>query len=74
MEREKERKQSCICIYFILNRVDTLRREINIALVGKYTTLEDSYTSVAKALQHAAISAGYKVNIIVSPFSLFESY
>uniref|UniRef100_A0A0V0G503 CTP synthase n=1 Tax=Triatoma dimidiata TaxID=72491 RepID=A0A0V0G503_TRIDM len=48
----------------IADRVDTLRREINIALVGKYTTLEDSYTSVAKALQHAAISAGYKVNII----------
>uniref|UniRef100_T1IDV3 CTP synthase n=1 Tax=Rhodnius prolixus TaxID=13249 RepID=T1IDV3_RHOPR len=48
----------------IAERVDTLRREINIALVGKYTTLEDSYTSVAKALQHAAISAGYKVNII----------
>ncbi|KAK9496739.1 hypothetical protein O3M35_013028 [Rhynocoris fuscipes] len=47
----------------IADRVDTLRREINIALVGKYTTLEDSYTSVAKALQHAAISSGYKVNI-----------
>ncbi|KAL1140767.1 hypothetical protein AAG570_000697 [Ranatra chinensis] len=47
----------------IAERVDTLRREINIALVGKYTKLEDSYTSVTKALQHAAISIGYKVNI-----------
>lgn len=47
----------------IAERVDTLRKDINIALVGKYTTLEDAYTSVAKALQHAAIAVGYKVNI-----------
>uniref|UniRef100_A0A0A9WCM9 CTP synthase n=2 Tax=Lygus hesperus TaxID=30085 RepID=A0A0A9WCM9_LYGHE len=48
----------------IADRVDTLRKELNIALVGKYTTLEDSYASVAKALQHAAVTAGFKVNII----------
>lgn len=47
----------------IAERVDTLRKDINIALVGKYTTLEDAYTSVSKALQHAAIAVGYKVNI-----------
>jgi hypothetical protein len=48
--------------------VDTLHRVVNIALVGKYTKLEDSYTSVSKALQHAAITAGYKLNIKVWNF------
>lgn len=47
----------------LARRVDTTRREVNIALVGKYTKLEDSYASVAKSLQHAAIAAGYKLNL-----------
>lgn len=44
-------------------RVDSLRKDVNIALVGKYTTLEDAYASVSKALQHAAVAVGYRVNI-----------
>ncbi|XP_044727134.1 CTP synthase 2 [Chrysoperla carnea] len=47
----------------LAERVDTLRKEVNISLVGKYTKLEDSYTSVTKALQHAAIAVGYKLNL-----------
>lgn len=47
----------------LARRVDTLRKEVNIALVGKYTRLQDSYASVSKSLQHAAIAAGYKLNI-----------
>ncbi|GLH10259.1 CTP synthase [Gryllus bimaculatus] len=47
----------------LAERVDTLRKDVNIALVGKYTKLEDSYASVTKALQHAAICAGYKLNL-----------
>lgn len=47
----------------LAERVDTLRKEVNIALVGKYTKLEDSYASVTKALQHAAVCAGYKLNL-----------
>lgn len=47
----------------LAERVDLLRKEVNIALVGKYTKLEDSYASVLKALQHAAIEAGYKLNV-----------
>ncbi|XP_014277610.1 CTP synthase 2 [Halyomorpha halys] len=47
----------------LADRVDSLRKEINIALVGKYTTLEDAYASVSKALQHAAVAVGYRVNI-----------
>jgi CTP synthase len=47
----------------LARRVDTLRREVTIALVGKYTKLEDSYASVSKSLQHASIAAGYKLNL-----------
>ncbi|XP_075971798.1 CTP synthase [Anticarsia gemmatalis] len=47
----------------LARRVDHLRKEVNIALVGKYTKLEDSYASVTKALQHACIAAGCKLNL-----------
>lgn len=47
----------------LARRLDTTQRECNIALVGKYTKLEDSYASVSKALQHAGLFIGYKVNI-----------
>lgn len=45
----------------LANRIDNLRHDVNIALVGKYTRLEDSYTSVTKALQHAANAVGFNV-------------
>lgn len=47
----------------LARRVDTLRKEVNISLVGKYTKLEDSYASISKSLQHASITAGYKLNL-----------
>lgn len=47
----------------LANRVDNTRGEVKISLVGKYTKLEDSYASVSKSLQHAAIAAGYKLNL-----------
>lgn len=37
--------------------------EVNIALVGKYTELEDAYFSVREALAHAGLSQGCTVNI-----------
>ncbi len=42
----------------LINTVDTLKEEIEIALVGKYVSLEDAYLSVKEALKHA----GYKYN------------
>ena len=47
----------------LADRIDHLRNEVNIALVGKYTKLEDSYASVTKALQHSCIQVGYKLNL-----------
>lgn len=37
---------------------------INIALVGKYVSLHDSYLSVIKSLEHAAMACCRKLNII----------
>lgn len=53
----------------LAERVDHLRKDVNIALVGKYTKLEDSYASVTKALQHAAIETGYKLNLTVKNYN-----
>lgn len=47
----------------LAKRADNLTKEVKIALVGKYTKLEDAYASVVKALQHASIAVGYKLNL-----------
>lgn len=47
----------------LARRVDNLNRDVNIALVGKYTRLEDSYASINKSLQHASIHCGYRLNL-----------
>lgn len=47
-----------------LNRkIDRCKDEVNIALVGKYMKLEDSYLSVAESLRHGGYAEGVKVNI-----------
>ena len=38
-------------------------KEITICLVGKYTGLSDAYLSVLKALEHAGMAIGRKVNV-----------
>ena len=45
------------------DRVDSLQKTVNIAMVGKYTGLTDSYLSVIKALQHSAFKVGAKMEI-----------
>uniref|UniRef100_A0A182VTT6 CTP synthase n=1 Tax=Anopheles minimus TaxID=112268 RepID=A0A182VTT6_9DIPT len=47
----------------LAERVDNVYKKVNIALVGKYTKLQDSYASVIKSLLHASIAAGYKLNL-----------
>lgn len=39
----------------LADRHDNVRKVVEIALVGKYTQLEDAYASVSKALQHSAL-------------------
>ena len=45
----------------LADSVDKASVEVRIALVGKYTGLQDSYLSVIKALQHAAIAANRRL-------------
>ena len=45
------------------DKVDQLDEEVNIAMVGKYTGLSDSYLSVIKALQHSAFAVDRKLVI-----------
>ena len=49
----------------VLLRSDRLLREVTICLVGKYTKLEDSYASVVKALNHAAMACNHKLDLKV---------
>ena len=45
------------------DKVDMLKDEVRIAMVGKYTGLSDSYLSVIKALQHSAFAVNRKLII-----------
>ena len=45
------------------HRWDALSAPVRVALIGKYTVLSDAYLSVVKALQHAAMAAGLKLQL-----------
>lgn len=47
----------------LAERVDNVYKKVSIALVGKYTKLEDSYASLSKALLHASLAVGYKLDL-----------
>ena len=52
-----------VLIQILYFRHEHLRTSVTIALVGKYTQLEDSYASVIKALQHAALACNRKLEL-----------
>jgi len=47
----------------IAERWDMLTESVNIALIGKYTGLQDAYLSVIKALQHACLSVNLRLQV-----------
>jgi CTP synthase len=47
----------------MVDRMQNPSDEVNIALVGKYAGLHDSYISLTQALNHAATAHGLKLNI-----------
>lgn len=47
----------------LADRAEHLRKEVSIALVGKYTKLEDAYASVIKALNHAALAVNHRLKL-----------
>jgi CTP synthase len=47
----------------VVNAIENPHREVNIAMVGKYIDLADSYKSLTEALKHAGIHTRTRVNI-----------
>lgn len=47
----------------LVERVDNLKDEVRIALVGKYVELHDAYISVVESLKHAGYKHNFKVKI-----------
>lgn len=47
----------------LADRFERLPKEVTIALVGKYTQLEDSYASVNKALKHASLAVNHRLHL-----------
>lgn len=45
-------------------RHEAAQKDVKIAMVGKYTNLEDAYLSVVEAIKTAAVHEGYKAEIV----------
>lgn len=48
---------------FVFTSLFCFEQTVKIALVGKYTKLEDAYASVIKALSHAALAVNRKLEL-----------
>jgi CTP synthase len=48
----------------IADTINNFSKTVNIAIVGKYTSLRESYKSIIEALNHAGIDNNVKINII----------
>jgi CTP synthase len=47
----------------LLQNLDSLDKDITIAICGKYTKLEDSYASIIEALMHCSAHTKHRINI-----------
>lgn len=57
----------------IVKRYEKPRGEVNIAFVGKYTSIGDAYKSLTEALDHAGIENNVRVNLTWVNARVFES-
>jgi len=57
----------------IVHRIKQPEGEVNIAVVGKYTNLNDSYKSLNEALIHGGIANNVRVNIEYIESTVFEN-
>lgn len=56
----------------MVKKIDTAKDVAAIALVGKYTTLGDSYLSVTSALKHACIETDQRLKLVMIDSSDLE--
>ena len=47
----------------LADKEDHVHKEVKIALVGKYTRLEDAYASIVKSLKHSALHCKHRLNL-----------
>ncbi|GAG24679.1 unnamed protein product, partial [marine sediment metagenome] len=57
----------------LVRRLEAPREPVDIALVGKYVELQDSYFSVREALHHAALYHNRDINLLWIPSEALES-
>ncbi|XDA97581.1 CTP synthase [Sulfitobacter sp. LCG007] len=57
----------------VADRIYNPEGEVNIAIVGKYTQLEDAYKSIAEALTHGGMANRVKVNVEWVDAEIFDS-
>ena len=60
----------------LVKKIYSLKKEVNIAIVGKYVALKESYKSIIESLDHASFALGVKINcnFIDSKTVLEEDY
>lgn len=56
----------------IMRRINHPESEVNIAVIGKYTSLSDSYKSLNEALIHGGIANNVRVNLKLIESTTFE--
>lgn len=56
------------------DRAESLSKKVEIAIVGKYTTQSDTYTSIHKALEHAGLESNRQVIIKYVDSSNLENH
>ena len=54
-------------------REERVLDEVKIALVGKYTKLEDAYISVLKALKHASLHCNRSLKVVVGSCFVYSA-
>ena len=57
----------------VVDRLTNTDGEVNVAIVGKYTQLEDAYKSIKEALTHGGMANRVKVNIDWVDAEVFDS-
>jgi len=66
-------KPDLSCWEDVADRIYNPEGEVKIAIVGKYTQLEDAYKSIAEALTHGGMANRVKVNIEWVDAEVFET-
>lgn len=49
----------------LAEKYDNVNKEVTIALVGKYTKLEDAYASVVKSLKHSCLHLNHRLKLLL---------